>query len=91
MAQAILKISMTHSGSGSGRIGDGFNPYPGRLLGRPALSLPVLEVRRRLVCHIHGGSSSVLNSVLTVHTGTSQRPGDKDVCHYDQCHSGKSS
>ena len=80
-----------HSSSSS-KIPDSFNLYPRRLLGswaisvinqKPALWLPVLGVPQRLVCHIHGGSLLVVISVLTVHMGTPQRPGDKDVCYYN--------
>ena len=82
----MQRLLVSHSGSGSGKIPDSFHLYPGRLLGiwassvinrRPTLSISVLGVRRRLVCHKHCCSLSVVTSVLTVHMGTPQRPGEK--------------
>ena len=38
---------------------------------------------------IHDGFLNVIPFVLTIHMRTSQRPLDKDLCHYIQCHSSR--
>ena len=93
----VSSINLHRPNSRSGNILDGYNLYLGCLLRswaisvipRPALLLPVSGVPWRPGGHIHGWSLSVVLSVLSVHLRTPLRLGDKDVCYYSQCHSGR--
>ena len=56
----------------------------------PVLQPPVVGRDATMIeCHVQVGYLSVFPSVLTEHKGTTKRPLDKDVCHYNQCYSSR--